>query len=249
MTVSFDFTGKTLLLTGAAGGIGREITTLFYDAGANLVLLDMDDAALKDIAAGHDPAGERIAIMKMDSSSVADIDAALALAKDRFGGVDYLMPAAGIYPEQLVESMTDEQWRQVMTINLDGVFFLIKRALPVMRDGGAIVNFASLAGHRGSYGHSHYAATKAAIISLTKTLTLELGPRIRVNAISPGIIETRMTGDLLRTRGEQLVSSTPLGRNGQASEVATVSAFLCSPAASFVAGEVIHVNGGLFMAG
>ncbi len=249
MTVTYDFSGRTLLLTGATGGIGREIALLFNAAGANLVLLDLDEQGLRTTAEALDPSGETVAYMKMDASSPADIDDALDLAHRRFGSLDHVIAAAGIYPEQLVENMSDEQWRQVMTINLDGVFFLLKRAIPIVRDGGSIVNFASVAGHRGSFGHAHYAASKAAIIALTKTLTLELGGRVRVNAVSPGTIETRMTEGLVRSsKGEHLLATTPLGRNGKPSEVASVCAFLCSEAASYVAGEVIHVNGGLLMA-
>jgi 3-oxoacyl-[acyl-carrier protein] reductase len=244
-----NFDSKVLLLTGAAGGIAREIATQFHAFGASLVLGDLDEAAVRSFAESLDPSGRRIAVVKMDASHVQDIERVVDTARERFGGIDYLVPAAGIYPERLVEDMKDEEWRRVISINLDGVFYLVRRALPLMREGGSIVNLTSVAGHRGSYSHAHYSASKGGLIAFTRSLALELGPKLRVNAVSPGIIETPMTSALLKEKGDQLLAGTPLKRYGRPSEIASVVAFLCSEMASFVHGEVVHANGGLFMAG
>lgn len=122
MTVTYDFSGKTLLLTGANGGIGNEIALLFHKAGANLVLLDLDEQGVMATNEGLDADGGAVLYMKMDSSSTTDIEATLGLVRKRFGSLDYVITAAGIYPEQLVENTSDEQWRRVMSVNLDGVF-------------------------------------------------------------------------------------------------------------------------------
>lgn len=241
------FDQKTLLLTGASGGISQEIARIFYDEGANLMLADINEAALSSFAQSLGPDSKRVKTFVVDTSSSAGNAALVAACQDQFGGIDFLIPAAGIYPEQTIAGMTDEQWRKVISINLDGVFYLIRSAIPSLKKGGSIVNIASLAGHRGSHSHAHYSATKGALISLTRSLALELAPDIRVNAVSPGIIETPMVAQLFAQKGEQLLAGTPLKRLGSAREVASVVKFLCSADASFVTGEVIHVNGGLYM--
>jgi 3-oxoacyl-[acyl-carrier protein] reductase len=240
-----DFTGRCLLLTGASGGIARETARIFHAAGADLVLADLRKEPLHALAA--ELGGERVATFVMDAASTADCDAAVALCRHRFGGIDFLVPAAGIYPDQLVEGMTDAQWRQVMAVNLDGVFYLTRAAIPALRPNSAIVNLASLAAHRGSHGHAHYAATKGALLSLTRSLALELGPKTRVNAVSPGIIDTPMIKTLMAKRGPQILEQTALRRLGRADEIAAVIAFLCSDAASFITGETIQANGGIYM--
>ncbi|MEV6228559.1 SDR family NAD(P)-dependent oxidoreductase [Saccharopolyspora shandongensis] len=243
-----DFQGKTLVLSGAGGSIAREIARQFFDAGANLVLGDLDGEALRELAATLDPTGARTATFVLDAASSAANDEFVRFAVERFGGIDHLVPAAGIYPEQPVAEMTDEQWHRVVSINLDGVFFLVRAALPHLNRGGSIVPIASVAGHRGSARHAHYAATKGALLSFSRSLAWELGDRARINVVSPGIIETPMTNDLVAAKGGDLIAATPMGRLGKPGEVASVVAFLCGSAAAFVQGEVIHVNGGLHMA-
>ncbi|MBI3515745.1 MAG: SDR family oxidoreductase [Proteobacteria bacterium] len=244
----FDFGGKTLLLTGANGGITRAIARLFHVLGANLVLSDLNEAGLKGFGAELDPAGTRVATLKGDATKSADSDAAVKLAQERFGGIDFLVTGAGLYRDQVIATMTDEQWRQTIGANLDGVFYICRAASPALRDGGAVVNIASMAGHRGSHQHAHYAAAKGAVLSFTRSLALELAPRVRVNAVSPGLIDTPMVVPLLKVRGPQLIDQTPLKRLGTPEEVARVIAFLCSDWASFVTGETVHINGGLYIA-
>jgi 3-oxoacyl-[acyl-carrier protein] reductase len=246
----YNFQNKTLLLTGANGGIGRAVVELFFSHGANLVLTDQNDEALRAFVheLGTD-ANARVAVLRMDAASPDHSQHAVELAQARFGGIDYLVPAAGLYMAKPIDEMTDEQWRQTLSINLDGVFYLCRRALPALREGSAIVNLTSVAGHRGAFYNAHYSASKGGLLSLTRSLARELGPKTRVNAVSPGIIATPMTQDLIARRGQESVEQTPLKRFGQPEEIANVIGFLCSSAASFITGEVIHVNGGLYMAG
>lgn len=247
--VTFDFTGRRVIITGAAGGIGRELAKLFRQAGADLALADLSVDAL-DAAVSALPQGSgTVLTVPYNGADPESAQHLVDVVTERFGGIDVLVPAAGIYPRRAVAEMSDEEWRQVMSINLDGVFTLVRRALPSLGDRAAIVLFASVAGHRGSRLHAHYAASKAGIIALTRSLALELGPEVRVNAVSPGTIMTPMVGDLVKDRGEAMLRDTPLRRNGEPMEVARAVAFLASDAASFITGETLHVNGGLFMAG
>lgn len=244
----FDFSGRTLVLTGANGGIGRAVAEVFAAAGANLVLADLDGPALDAFAATLGIGEARIATRAVDVAKPEDAEALVGLAAARFGAIDFLVPSAGIYLSQPFAGMSDAQWRQTLSINLDGVFYLCNRAAPHLREGSAIVNLTSVATHRGAVSNAHYAASKGALGALTRSLARELAPRTRVNAVAPGVIETPMTTALVEARGAETLAATPLGRLGQPSEIAAVIAFLCSKAASFVTGETIHVNGGLYMA-
>lgn len=245
----FDFSGKTLVLTGANGGITRSIASTFRDLGANMVLADLDEAGLNAYAKELDPSGEVVIPVKVDVTKSQDCDSAAQIAKEKFGGVDFLVTGAGLYRDQMVESMSDQQWRETIGVNLDGVFYFCRNMTPLLRDGGAIVNIASMAAHRGSYQHAHYSAAKGATLSFSRSLAMELAPRIRVNAISPGLIDTPLIQPLLKVKGPQLIDSTPLKRLGRPEEVARLVAYLCSDWASFITGESIHINGGLYIAG
>jgi len=245
--MTFDFENRTLVVTGANGGIGRAIAELYHAAGANLVLTDLDLAALDGFAASlGDP--DRIATIKADASSADDAQKTVDLAMKRFGGIDFLVPSAGIYQARPFAEMTDEDWQRTISINLDGVFYLCKRALPALKENSSIVTIASLAAYRGAYVNAHYGATKGAMVSMTRALSRELAPKTRVNGVAPGIIETPMINELLKTRMDETMAQTPLKRLGKPSEIASVIAFLCSPAASFITGETIQVNGGIYMA-
>ena len=240
----FDFSQRTLLLTGAAGGIGRGIAEEFLAGGANVVLADLNETALKATRHALDPDGARTEAIRLEASNPADVERAVALCRDRFGGLDYLVTAAAIFEDHPFETMTDAQWHRTVATNLDGVFYACRRAVPAMRNGGAIVNLASEAAHTGgSPMHAHYGATKAGVLAFTKTIARELAPRIRVNAISPGTIDTPMVKRWVEER-PGYVETIPMRRLGTPHDVAQAAAFLCSSASSYITGTTIHVNGG-----
>lgn len=244
----FTFEGKTLLLAGANGGITRSVARTFHELGASMVLTDLDGEGVKRFAHELDPSGKRVFTMKVDVTKSEECDASVRLAKEKLGKLDYLVNGAGLYLDQMVASMTDAQWRQTIGVNLDGVFYTCRAAIPLLADGGAIVNIASMAGHRGSFNHTHYASAKGAVLAFSRSLSRELAPRVRVNAVSPGLIDTPLIQPLLKVSGTSLLDQTPLKRLGKPEEVARVIAFLCSDWASFVTGETVHINGGLHIA-
>ena len=245
--VIYPFNGKTLLLTGAAGTIGQAIARRFYACGANCVLTDLDLGAVTAFARTLEPNLNRILTLKQDTTQSADADRVMAEATRAFGGIDMLVTSAGLYRDALVAEMTDAQWQQTIAINLDGVFYTCRAAIPHMREGGAIVNIASLAGHRGSHAHAHYAAAKGGVVVFSRSLAVELAPKIRVNSIAPGLIDGPMVQNLLQLTGDKFIQATPMKRLGTADEVAGAIAFLCSDDAAFITGESLQVNGGLYI--
>lgn len=243
---STAFSNQTVLITGATGGIGSASAKMFYQAGAVVVLSDLDSAALDTLAQTFDDTS-RVHTCSGDITSQAVIDDITTIIKN-LGGIDHLILAAGIYQAQPLESMTDAEFDQTLTINLRSVFQLSRALLPLLNDNGSIVNFSSIAGQRGSKNHAHYAASKAALVAFGRSLAWEIGHRnIRVNSVAPGIISTAMTEDLIATNSEMLLQSTPLQRYGKATEVASAVMFLASSAASFITGANLEVNGGLHM--
>ncbi|KAA0893021.1 SDR family NAD(P)-dependent oxidoreductase [Pusillimonas sp. ANT_WB101] len=242
-----SFADKTILITGAAGGIGHALASKVLALGANVALSDVNLEALNAV---HKELAKDNARVSIHTTDVSDAQSCEQTAQDvaaRYGKIHHLVHSAGIYPEKMVADMTDAEWRRLMSINLDGTFYMCRAVIPYLADNSSIVNLASMAGHRGSYSHAHYSASKGAVTSLSKSLALELAPKTRVNIVSPGIIDTPMASSLLQQKGQALLDSTPLKRFGTADEVANVIMFLCSDLASFVNGETLHVNGGLYI--
>ena len=246
----FDFHNRVALVTGAGSGIGRATAEYFHRCGASLVLGDIDEKSVTGVARTLDPAGSRILALRYDAGQAQDAQALVDGCMTRFGRLDFLVPAAAIYEDERVDAMADASWERTMAINLNGVFYLIRRAIPHLAQGGAIVNLASQSAHTGgSEEHGAYGATKGALVAFTRTLARELGPKIRANAVSPGMIDTPMVARALKVRRAEVIANTPLKRLGRPEEVASLIAFLCSDAASFITGEAILVTGGLFMGG
>ncbi|RVD39502.1 MAG: SDR family oxidoreductase [Mesorhizobium sp.] len=241
---------QTVILTGAAGGIGSAIAQVLSRLGARLILADYDGASVERVAASLDPEGERVAAIRYDASNPADAETVVATCLTRFGHIDHVVPAAAIFEDQPFATMTDEQWRRMISVNLDGVFFICRRAIPHIRPGGSIVTIASSAAHEGSSAeHVHYGASKGGVLAFVKSLAKEVSPHVRVNNVSPGTIDTPMVAEMLRKKGDIWLAATPAGRFGTGEDVGNAVAFLCSNAASYIMGQTIHVNGGLYMGG
>jgi 3-oxoacyl-[acyl-carrier protein] reductase len=247
---------RVAIVTGGSRGIGRACVETLAAAGARVVYSYRADAArARDVADSLLKRGGRAIAMRADVSRRRDCEALVRTAVRRFGRLDILVNNAGIWepPEGTrIDRMTDAQWARTMRVNLDGIFHCTRAAVRVMREhrSGCIVNVSSTAGQRGEALHSDYAATKGAIISLTKSLATELGPHgIRVNAVAPWWVYTDMSRDILDRQGAAGGESSPLGRVATADEIAGPILFLCSDLASFITGEILNVNGGSVLCG
>ena len=244
---NYDFTGKVLVLTGASGGIGRATAKYFFDCGANVAITYHRNEAIKEMIGELDPSGKRFLATKIDLSNSNACDYFAAQCQDRFGQVDFLVNNAAVLRMAPVETMSDEMWREVMAINLDSVFYLCRTFLPILRKGGAIVNIASTAAHRGAVDHAAYAASKAAVLAFSRSLARELAPRIRCNGLSPGMIDTEMLRELPEEVLQGLRDESPYKRLGNPDEIAGAIAFLCSEDATFITAETLHVNGACYI--
>jgi 3-oxoacyl-[acyl-carrier protein] reductase len=243
-----EFADKTAVITGAGSGIGGATAEYLYARGANIVMADINLPALEQLSSKLAFSDERFRSVLYDASDANAADRLINMAKETFGFIDCLVLAAGIYEDQLVPEMSDAQWRRMMSVNLDGVFYLTRRAIPLMRQGSSIVGVTSIAAHQGgTYGHAHYGAAKGGMLAYVRGLARDLAPQIRVNAVSPGMVDTPMVARSIELQGEEIRSRIPLGRFAKTSEIASVIAFLCSDAASYITGETIIVSGGSYM--
>lgn len=247
-----NFHGKTVLITGAGGGIGAATAQIFCRADAQLVLTDLSASVLEptiEALASQGASPERIMALPLDISDPSACASVFHQASARFSGIDYVVNCAGIYiyREGLLVDLSAQQWQTMIRINLDGCFHLCQAAIPHLNNNSAIVLVSSVAASRGSPMHASYAAAKSGVVGLSKSLAQELAPKTRVNVISPGLINTAMASAMVAHRGDAVKEAIPLRRFGEPEEAASVIAFLCSNMASYVNGETINVNGGMYI--
>ncbi len=243
-----DFTGKVVLITGGAGGIGRETAQQFLDRGANVELWDMDKSAGDKLVKKWSDEGHKVHFEKVDVTDFDAVKDTMNALQDRWGQLDILVNNAGITRDATLKKMSPEEWKQVVDVNLNGVFYCGKTAAEVMREqeSGVILNASSVVGVYGNFGQSNYVATKSGVIGLTKTWARELGRKgVRVNAVAPGFIETPMVDTVPDKVLEKLKGQTPLGRLGKPEDIASAYVFLASEQAAFITGTVLQVDGGL----
>lgn len=253
------FAGRVAIVTGAGRGIGQATADALRREGARVAYLDVNEGAAKDAAArmlDSSPAGLGLAC---DVSKAADVRAAVETARDRFGGLDVLVNNAGICTLNLAVDLSEDEWDRVMAVNVKGMWLMCKHALPAMGEGASIVNVASQAARRAQRFTAHYSASKMAVIGFTRALAVEVAPRVRVNAVSPGTIGTDMIQHEVNWRVSRGFDPTPesvergwldripMGRYQQPEHVARTILFLASDDASETTGECVNVSGGAVM--
>jgi 3-oxoacyl-[acyl-carrier protein] reductase len=242
--------GKTALVTGGAQGIGRAIAVALAKAGADVAVSDVNLEKAGEAAAEISALGVKSAAIGGNVADPASAAAMVDEAVSKLGKLDILVNNAGITRDNLIMRMKDEDWDLVLDVNLKGSFNCAKAALKYMSKArsGRIINIASVVGAMGNAGQANYVASKAGLIGLTKTIAREYASRsITANAVAPGFIDTAMTQALPEKVREELMKQIPLARLGTADDVAGAVKFLASDAAAYITGQVIHVNGGMYM--
>jgi 3-oxoacyl-[acyl-carrier protein] reductase len=242
---------KTAVVTGASRGIGRAVAIKLASLGANIVLNYRSSIkSVEEVLAEIKAMGANAVAVQGDISNFAEAEKVIKSAVENFGSLDILVNNAGITKDGLLARMKEEDFDSVIETNLKGAFNCIRHATPIMmkQRRGRIINMSSVVGVAGNAGQINYAASKAGVIGMTKAAAKELASRgITVNAIAPGFIQTDMTDALSDKVKEELLAGIPLKRLGQAEEVAELAAFLASESASYITGQVININGGMYM--
>ncbi len=240
--------GKKAVVTGGGRGIGRCIALALAAGGADVAVLDMDEAGAVETAGLIEGTGRKSLALAVDVSRLSAVEEAINKILDLWGSIDIVVNNAGITRDNLLMRMKEDEWDSVIAVNLKGSFNLCKAVARSMmkQRSGCIVNIASIVGMMGNAGQVNYAASKGGLIALTKSLAKEMVSRgIRVNAIAPGFIATEMTDKIPENIREEMVKAIPLGRMGEPDDVASVVLFLASPAAGYITGQVIVVDGGM----
>ncbi|WP_153769415.1 3-oxoacyl-[acyl-carrier-protein] reductase [Labrenzia sp. CE80] len=243
----FTLEGKAALITGATGGIGESIARALHAQGATVALSGTRAEKLEVLAADL---GERAFVTPANLSDRAAVDALLPAAEEKLGKVDILVNNAGITRDNIFMRMKDDEWDQVLEVNLTSGFRLCRAAIKGMmkRRTGRIIGITSVVGVTGNPGQTNYAAAKAGMIGMYKSLAREVASRnITVNTVAPGFIETAMTDELNDKQKESILQSVPAGRLGKADEIAAASVYLASDEAAYVTGQTLHINGGMAM--
>jgi 3-oxoacyl-[acyl-carrier protein] reductase len=243
----FDLKGKKALVTGASGGIGREIALALHAKGAEVAISGTRMHALEETSAAADNALHPITCNLSDLASVENL---IKEAEEKLGQLDILVCNAGITRDGLLMRMKDEDWQDVIDVNLTATFKLIRTASRGMmkRRNGRIINITSIVGVMGNPGQANYCASKAGIIGMSKSIGQELAGRgITVNCIAPGFIKTPMTDALNEEQQERITRNIPAGRFGLPQDIAAATVYLASDEASYVTGQTLHINGGLLM--
>ena len=243
-------TGKVALVTGAARGIGQAIAKKLASEGCDMALCDLKAEWLAETVGLIEAMGRKVKCFEVNVGNAEAVDAAVTGAVKEFGKIDILVNNAGITKDTLMIRMSEEDWDAVITVNLKGTFLFTKAvARPMMKQrSGAIVNVASIIGLIGNAGQCNYAASKAGVIALTKSAAREVATRnVRVNAVAPGFIETKMTEALPQEVREKMLGAIPMGRFGQPEDVANVVLFLAGDMSSYMTGQVLPICGGMVM--
>ncbi len=243
----FDLSGKTVLVTGASGGIGGAIATAFHGAGASVALSGTRRGALEELA---QTLGENVHIVPCDLGDGEAVNALPGRAHEAMGGLDILVNNAGLTRDGLFMRMKDEDWEEVFNINLTAAFRLSRGVLRAMmkQRWGRIIGITSIVGVTGNPGQANYAASKAGMIGMTKSLAQEVASRnITANCIAPGFIATPMTDALNEKQRAAIIGNVPAGRLGTPEDIAAAALYLASEEAGYVTGQTLHVNGGLAM--
>ena len=238
---------KKVFITGATGGIGKALIDKFNSLGAKILATGTKNEKL-DLLKKQFP---NINILKFDISDHSKIEEFIENVFSQLGGLDILINNAGINLDNLSLRMSDDQWKKVVDINLGSTFFLTKYAIKKMLKNkyGRVVNITSIVGHTGNIGQANYSASKAGIVGMTKSLAIEYAKKnITLNCVSPGFIKSQMTDNISDNMKDFLSSRIPMSKLGTGEDVANSVAFLSSDAASYITGETIHVNGGMYMA-
>ena len=242
--------GKVALVTGAAQGIGKAVSLLLARNGADIIVSDVNLEKGEETAKEVQTLGRKALAVKVDVAKLDDVEKMVEAILAQFGKVDILVNNAGIARDKLILRMTEEDWDAVLNINLKGTFNCTKAVVRHMskQRSGKIVNIASVVGEMGNAGQGNYAASKAGVIGFTKTIAREFAQRgININAIAPGYIETPMTDALPEKAKEELKRLIPMDRLGKPEDVAEAVLFLVSEASSYITGQVLNVNGGIYM--